>query len=129
MKIIKHGNKKPILFKCVNCGCEFEAEEKECSVLVNENAKPEAYVLSCPDCRKLCKHEYIEVNRIEKSVEFVIAMMNSFCMDVEETEKKHEPVFMCRKCEFEQEGYCSAKRFVAKYGTDEQKERNGCMSR
>lgn len=51
MIILKHGKPQTHIFHCDNCGCEFEAEEKEWTTwfevdLFDENTRS----IKCPDC-------------------------------------------------------------------------------
>lgn len=58
MIILKHGKPKTHVFHCDNCGCEFEAEEKEWTTwfeydLWEENTR----TIKCPDCGYLIEEE------------------------------------------------------------------------
>ena len=54
MIILKHGKPKSHVFHCDNCGCEFEAEEKEWTTWFwEENTR----TINCPDCGYLIEEE------------------------------------------------------------------------
>lgn len=51
MEIIKHGNLKPILFECQQCGCEFIADLNEYQ---ESYLNGERYlIVNCPDCNNV----------------------------------------------------------------------------
>lgn len=49
MRIVKHGNLKPRLFICPECGCEFIAEVDEYNV-VRCHSDTIWYDATCPEC-------------------------------------------------------------------------------
>lgn len=55
VKVLKHGEPKHHIFTCRNCGCEFEAEEKEWNEVYDLDDDAEAnpiWLIECPDCGK-----------------------------------------------------------------------------
>ena len=59
----------------------------------------------------------------EKAVDGLAIFCHNWCMNVKETEEKEDLVFRCKICPFEDGlGYCNVKRFINKYGTEEQKQ-------
>ena len=59
----------------------------------------------------------------EKAVDGLAIFCHNWCMNVKETEEKEDLVFRCKICPFKDElGYCNVKRFINKYGTEEQKQ-------
>lgn len=59
----------------------------------------------------------------EKAVDGLAIFCHNWCMNVKETEEKEDLVFRCKICPFGDElGYCNVKRFINKYGTEEQKQ-------
>lgn len=53
---------------------------------------------------------------------------HSFCMNVAETEKRHDLVFRCKECPFcDANTFCMVKIFLNKYATPEQIDRATAM--
>ena len=56
MKIIKQGDPRrlryPKLFKCYDCGCEFEADNTEYEL--TEGPVGSGYFCKCPCCHREC---------------------------------------------------------------------------
>ena len=57
MKIIEHGKKPDTTkrFTCGHCGCIFEADDNEYTVLVNEQLKIHIFECHCPACRTITR--------------------------------------------------------------------------
>ncbi len=70
------------------------------------------------------------VDNIKEAIIGLTRFSHSYCMNCKETEEKGEPMFRCSECPFTDETKtCYVKKFVNKYGTEEEKERASCMSR
>ena len=66
---------------------------------------------------------------VKSAVDGLAQFCHAWCMNCEETEKQHDLVFRCEECPFSREdGYCSVKKFVNQYGTEEQKRTACAMS-
>lgn len=61
---------------------------------------------------------------LTKALNGLQTFTENWCMDVEETEKQDEPVFRCKECPFENDGYCKIKEFGKKHDYE-----LGCMRR
>lgn len=58
MIILKHGKPKTHVFHCDNCGCEFEAEEKEWTTWFEYDLwESNTRSIKCPDCGYLIEEE------------------------------------------------------------------------
>ena len=54
MKILKHGDFRPRIFKCLHCGCEFVAGRREYGQELTDYGK--CYGTTCPECSKYDLH-------------------------------------------------------------------------
>ena len=68
MKILKHGNPHGniVIFKCTNCGCEFEANENECESGRSPFDGEKWYNIDCPECNRICLSH--ETQKVEKEL-------------------------------------------------------------
>ena len=59
MKLIKHGT--AMRFVCEECGCEWQAVEKECKRVPMSETKP-IYIYYCPECGHGATGKHIEAD-------------------------------------------------------------------
>lgn len=72
-------------------------------------------------------HTYNNKDDISAAIEGLALFCHSYCMNCAETEKQNDLVFRCKECPFYDEGFCDVKRFLNKYGSDEQIGKATCM--
>ena len=51
-KIIKHGNNKPMIATCPDCGCEFSYEYEDIHIPTQSLSTYYCDVTNCPECGK-----------------------------------------------------------------------------